>query len=162
MNQEHLNFIQMFVKKRTHKTEITFAIICLFLGMISGHGMQDHSWYDTLNKPEFNPPKWIFAPVWTALYIMMGVAFAKITTEKNKIGIILFTMQFFCNILWSRLFFMYKRVDLALYDILLLCALIFALIFHMRRNLTVFSLLIPYFLWISFASILNLYIYFLN
>lgn len=149
-------------RHKSHKLEVILAIICLLFGMSSEMGLDHMSWYNSLEKPFFTPPSWLFAPVWTILYIMMGVAFAKIIKSKNKIGIVLFIFQFICNLMWSRIFFLYQRTDIALYDILLLWSLLFLTIIHMRKNFTVFILLLPYFLWISFATILNMTIFILN
>lgn len=148
--------------KKGHKLEIILAIICLLFGMSSGVGLDYMSWYNSLEKPFFTPPSWLFAPVWTILYIMMGVAFAKIIESKNKIGVVLFISQFICNLMWSKIFFSYKRIDIALYDILLLWSLLFLTIFHMRKNFSVFIMLLPYFLWVSFATVLNMTIFTLN
>lgn len=145
--------------------EILGAIFCLSLGMLSGYLAHngDTVWYQSLNKPDFNPPAWIFAPVWTILYIMMGIALGKIIELKNNRTLrLLFVIQFICNIAWSFLFFKYHRIDLALYDILTLWIALISLIVASRKNKSILWLLIPYFLWITFAMVLNLKIFMLN
>src|ERR1700744_3076154 len=84
-------------------------ITCLTLGMISGYlaHTDDSLWYASLQKPSFNPPSWIFAPVWTALYIMMGIAIGRLwkNRARNKEALMFFAIQFMFNLLWSPLFF---------------------------------------------------------
>jgi tryptophan-rich sensory protein len=142
------------------------SIICLTLGILSGilSGSGDSEWYQQLLKPEFNPPSWIFAPVWTILYIMMGVALGDIWTQREsyKILLILFVVQLLLNLAWSPLFFWFHRIDFALYDLILLWLVIIIFMFHARRLNRVMILFIPYFLWVSFALVLNLNINLLN
>ena len=150
------------------KSQIIGLVICLFLGMISGYLSRgsDSTWYINLNKPSFNPPKWIFGPVWTILYIMMGIALGKIWDNRNnnKPLLILFIIQLIFNLAWSPIFFYFQRIDFALYDIILLWMNLFfiILISLFRKAKIIATLLIPYFLWVSFAAILNLRIYQLN
>lgn len=141
------------------KYEILGGICCLGLGMFSGYisGSGNSEWYQSLVKPSFQPPSWIFGPVWTILYIMIGIALAKVWNTKNQ-G--LFIFQLVLNLLWSPMFFRYHRVDLALLDIALLWINLLALIY--QSNQLVRLLLTPYFLWITFAGILNYQIYILN
>lgn len=155
----------MNAKINTYIPEIIGATFCLGLGMLSGYisNAGDTSWYASLIKPEITPPSWIFGPIWTILYILMGIAFGKITKIKNDPDIQkLFLIQFFCNISWSLLFFGLHKIDIALYDLMLLWALLIALLIKTYRYKTIFLLLIPYFLWATFAYILNLEIFILN
>ena len=145
--------------------EIIGSLFCLTLGMLSGYlgHNGDTIWYQSLNKPSFNPPAWIFAPIWTILYIMIGIALGKIIKiQKNQTLRLLFVTQFTCNIIWSYLFFRLHRIDLALYDILALWITLTALIITSRKHTSIFWLLIPYYLWTTFATILNLKIFFMN
>lgn len=148
------------------QSEIIGVLLCLTLGILSGYSVQvgDMTWYASLTKPSFNPPNWIFGPVWSALYIMMGVVLGRLWNEKNQMLLFVFVSQFIFNLLWSPLFFYYHRIDLALYDIGLLwlslvCFMVLAWRSHYR---TIFLLFMPYLLWVSFAGILNLSIYWLN
>lgn len=145
--------------------EITGALFCVTLGMLSGYIAHsgDTIWYQTLTKPDFNPPAWIFAPVWTILYIMMGFALGQIIKLKNNTNLRrLFVVQFTCNMIWSYLFFRIHRIDLALYDITLLWLALCTLLIASYRHRTIFLLLVPYFAWTTFAYILNFKIYLMN
>jgi len=122
------------------------------------------SWYSTLNKPFLNPPNYIFGPVWTILYLMMGISFFLIWQKgfAKKTGGF-FMIQLFLNGIWSFLFFGLQSPLLALIDIILLIIFLALSIFYFFQNNRLASfLLIPYFLWITFASYLNLMIYILN
>lgn len=144
------------------------AVACLLLGSLSGlaTGTAVKGWYAEMAKPSWNPPNWIFGPVWTVLYLMMGSAFALVwqasSKAKNK-AMLLFGIQFALNLLWSILFFGFARIDLALIEILLLWLMIFFTIlsFYRIKALAAY-LLIPYLAWVSFASFLNYTLYTLN
>lgn len=151
---------------RTYKSEIFWAFFCLILGLLSGFAIEPNAylWYETIQKPLFNPPNWIFGPVWSILYLMMGAALGKImkAPSENKGLVILFVVQFALNLVWTPLFFYLHRIDLALYD---LCLLWLSLCFWMaltRNNRVLFLLFLPYFLWVSFAFFLNWNLYQLN
>ena len=153
---------------KKYQPEVIASIICLCLGMLSGYGTtaDDYQWYATLKKPAFNPPNWIFAPVWSALYIMMGVAAGKIwlNWKKKSDGwsLTLFILQFIFNLAWSPIFFCYHRIDLALYDIILLWLTLLGLLLINCRHKVIFKLLLVYLIWVSFALGLNFTIYQLN
>lgn len=124
------------------------------------------TWYAALNKPFFSPPNWIFGPVWTVLYILMGVSLYLVLISKSKTkqkAINLFFLQLGLNALWSIIFFGMKNPALALINILLLWIVIFLTIktFSPISRLAS-NLLIPYIFWVSFASLLNLMIVILN
>lgn len=125
------------------------------------------SWYTTINKASFNPPGWIFAPVWTALYIMMGIAFYYLWKSSQSAfrskSIYLYFAQLVLNVLWSLLFFGLKNPLFALIDIFLLFTAISYSIFLFYKISRISSyLFLPYLLWVSFASVLNLSIVILN
>ncbi len=150
---------------KNYSPEIIGALFCLTLGMLSGYIAHsgDTLWYQSLTKPNFNPPAWIFAPVWTILYIMMGFALGQIVKIQNNRNLrLLFVIQFTCNIVWSYLFFRIHRIDLALYDLTALWIALSALLIASYRHRIIFLLLIPYFIWTSFALILNFKIYLMN
>lgn len=126
------------------------------------------TWYTTLQKPFFNPPNWIFGPVWTLLYLMMGISLytfwnTKTPTIEKHQGLGFFFVQLVLNVFWSILFFGLKVPIVALIEIIFLW---FAIYLTMRKFLEASKvagwLLIPYFAWVSFATILNLSIVFLN
>lgn len=156
----------MFQKIKQHSYEIIGSITCVLLGMISGYSVKASSsiWYNHLNKPIFNPPSWIFAPVWTILYIMMGIACGILFKDriKNKYLITIFVLQMLLNLVWSPIFFYYENITLALIDLLSLWILIVLFIYNARNQKSIILLIIPYFLWVSFAGILNFMIYQLN
>lgn len=144
--------------------------ICLIIGFLSGFATQSsvNDWYISLNKPGFNPPNWIFGPVWTLLYILMGIA-AGIVWAKGfyhiwvKTALYNFGFQLLFNALWSVVFFGFKNPFWALLVILVLLALILLTIkwFNVVSR-TAAYLLIPYFLWVCFATILNYKIWEMN
>ena len=145
---------------------------CLLVGFLSGFATQSSvkTWFPTLVKPFFNPPAWVFAPVWTLLYILMGVSFAIIWSHQNtkngenkRKAMFLFGMQLLLNALWSILFFGLCNPFLAFIEILLLWLLIFETIkaFGKIDNLAA-KLLYPYLAWVSFATLLNGSIWYLN
>ena len=125
-------------------------------------------WYATLVKPAFNPPAWVFGPVWTILYTLMGIAAYLIWQEgwqkkQVKDALRTFGEQLLLNSLWSILFFGLKNPLLAFMEILLLWILIIATIMKFYRlNKWAAYLLLPYLLWVSFASMLNAAIVVLN
>ncbi|HLW30590.1 MAG TPA: TspO/MBR family protein [Brumimicrobium sp.] len=152
------------------------ALVFLGLGTLSGLCSMNgyESWYNDLNKPFFNPPAWIFGPTWTILYILMGGSFAiiwhivaigryPIIVKFAKRGVVIFLIHFLFNLAWTPIFFGLQMPGLALVIIFILLAFIIILIRHFFRldRLSAF-LLIPYLLWVSFATALNLAIVVLN
>ncbi len=126
-----------------------------------------NSWYQALTKPSFNPPNWIFGPVWLLLYSLMGISLFLVwrekQTKKTRVAITFFGIQLLLNFLWSFLFFYLHLPTLALIEIFILWLAIFFTIKKFRPiSKTASLLLIPYLLWVSFASILNLAIVLLN
>ena len=126
------------------------------------------SWYSTLIKPAFNPPSWIFAPVWTLLYILMGISLYLVIMEGMKgrdvrIPLLIFAIQLILNILWSYAFFGLESTFFGLLVIILLWISIVAtmILFYPVRKAAAW-LLVPYILWVSFATILTYTIYSLN
>lgn len=123
------------------------------------------TWYVALNKPLFNPPNFIFGPVWTLLYILMGISLYLVLTKKGKKekALKLFAFQLILNVLWSLIFFGLHSPTLALFEIVILWIAIFATIkafLPISKNAA--YLLYPYIVWVSFAMILNLSIVLLN
>ncbi len=147
---------------------IVSVLVCLGLGIASGFSTADSisGWYQTIQKPSWNPPNWIFGPVWSILYIMMGVAVALVwhsDHELKKLAVGLFVVQFVLNLLWSYLFFGRHNITLALVEILAMWVMIVTttIVFY-RINHTAAYLMIPYLLWVSFACFLNYSIRALN
>lgn len=134
-------------------------------------------WYASLNKPSFNPPNWIFAPVWILLFIMMGVALGIVWNSKEgnwftrlfkgkhlkQWAITTFAIQLVLNVLWSIFFFGLHNPLLGLINIIFLwLAILINIYFFYKINKTAGYLLIPYILWVSFAAFLNLTIVMIN
>ncbi len=145
-------------------------VICLTagtLGSIFNVGSID-SWYAELAKPLLNPPNWVFGPVWTILYILIGISFYFIWRRGINDGdsiraAILFFVQLILNILWSYIFFTLQSPFFALIEIILLNTFIIATMvafYPISRKAT--WLLVPYLLWTSFATYLNFWIWILN
>ena len=125
-------------------------------------------WFTTIQKPSFNPPNWIFAPVWTILYIMMGIAcylvweMDALKKIKNT-AIILYSAQLALNFLWSFIFFYAQQPGWALVEIIALWLMILlTIIWFGKVSIIPAWLMIPYICWVSFATILNFYIWKLN
>lgn len=126
------------------------------------------TWYASLIKPPFNPPNWLFAPVWTLLFLMMAVSAFLIWNRglqqgKIKAALAVFGIQLLLNVLWSILFFGFLSPLSALIEIIFLwLAILFTIILFFRIDRLAGWLLIPYILWVSFASVLNFFIWYLN
>ena len=123
--------------------------------------------YGELSQPAWAPPPWLFGPVWTVLYTMMGVSAWLVWRSgglaENRLPFTLFFLQLGLNALWSWLFFSWRQGGLAFAEILLLWALILATVIAFRRVSPVAGyLLVPYLLWVSFAAVLNLTLWRLN
>ena len=122
-------------------------------------------WYSLLNKPNFNPPDWIFAPVWTTLYLMMTIAIWNFWHSKNRDmnTVYIYFIHLIFNTTWSIVFFVFHKIVLALIVLLLLIGSIITLLFRFKRtSMLSFYMMIPYLLWCSFALILNLNLIVLN
>ncbi|MCP5105666.1 MAG: tryptophan-rich sensory protein [bacterium] len=156
---------------REHLGKLIISLsVCQFAGIV-GAFLNDapiREWYITLDKPSFNPPNWIFGPVWITLYLMMGVALFLVWTSDvpqraKKIAMIIFFIQLALNILWNFLFFYLRSPFLGLIEIVILVVLIALTIwkFFPIRPLAGY-LLVPYFLWICFAAVLNYSLWNLN
>ncbi|HMQ80823.1 MAG TPA: tryptophan-rich sensory protein [Ignavibacteria bacterium] len=145
-------------------------IICQLAGVIGSFFTVSNitSWYIDLNKPLLNPPNWVFGPVWITLYFLMGIALFLVWNKGlqsrfNRNAIILFMVQLLLNSLWSIVFFGLHQLLFSIFVIVLLWLLIFINIVQFGRiSKTAAYLLIPYILWVSFASYLNIAIYILN
>ena len=146
-------------------------IVCLLVGYSASVVTRPsvESWYPTLVKPVFNPPNWIFMPMWTLLYILMAVAAGlvwdkiKEQNEEVKKALAFFLIQLTLNAIWSYLFFGLKNPMLALIEIALLWLMIYeTYLKFIKINKIAAYLLVPYLLWVAFAGILNASIWWLN
>lgn len=126
------------------------------------------NWFQTLAKPALSPPNWIFAPVWTILYTLMGISLYLIwqnglNKKEVKSAINLFLIHLAANALWTIIFFGIKNLTLAFLEILVLLALIVAVMIKFHKiNKTAAYLLIPYLIWVSFATYLSFSFWLLN
>lgn len=149
-----------------YRSEIIGSFLCLTLGMLSGYGIQvgDGTWYASLLQPSFAPPNWLFGPVWAVLYIMMGIALGKLWNDRehSKWLLWIFAIQFALNLAWTPIFFNLQRLDWALYDICLLWLYLVIFMALSWRRRSIFMLFLPYFLWVSFATVLYFNIFKLN
>jgi tryptophan-rich sensory protein len=145
------------------KKLIISIFICLFAGFIGSFFTLPAipTWYATLLKPSFAPPNWVFFPIWTSLFIMMGISLFLVwqkgcEDKKVKTALYLFAGQLILNALWSVAFFGLRSPLLGLMDIIILWIAILATILSfMKLSKTAAYLLIPYILWVSFAAIVN-------
>jgi translocator protein len=138
-------------------------VLCEATGFISAFlsnaGM--NTWYQSLNKPDWNPPSQIFGPVWTILYLLMGISLAliwKADTErvKEKTAFFLFAIQLFLNFWWSVIFFRFQAPGWAFVDIILMIVFILATMLEFGRiHKTAAWLMVPYISWVCFATVLN-------
>ena len=145
-------------------------ILCESVGIVSGllASANNNDWFNTLDKPSWNPPGYLFGPVWTILYLLMGVSLGLIWTNNSlelqkRNAYLLFFTQLFLNFWWSILFFNFHSTAFALLDIILMVIVILLTIesfFHFSKLAA--WLLIPYIAWVSFATILNFSIWNLN
>lgn len=157
------------MSKTKNLPKLIFSIgICLGAGILGSFFTVSSipAWYATLQKPAFSPPNWVFGPVWTILYIMMGVSLYLVWISKGKLkqkALNLFFVQLGLNALWSIIFFGMKNPTLALVDIVALwIAIVLTIKYFYPVSRLAAYLLVPYLLWVSFASILNLSIVILN
>lgn len=148
---------------------ILFVLLCLGVGGLGSvfTTSQIGTWYTTLVKPGFNPPNWIFGPVWTTLYVLMGMAmylvFRRQENPGRKFALWFFTVHLAVNLLWSVVFFTWHQLGWALAVIILLWLLIAYSIYLFGRISKVAGwVLVPYLAWVSFASCLNFAIWSLN
>lgn len=148
---------------------IASIALTLTVGAIAGLFTSEsvQGWYSTLIKPTFSPPNWIFSPVWTALYILMGISLYLVWIQppglKRNRGIYFFLIQLALNFAWSFIFFYFHQIDLALVEIILLWMSIIIMLFQFYRIKPLAAYMnIPYLLWVSFASVLNAGYYLLN
>jgi len=149
---------------------LIFILICEGAGIIGSVFTMPSipGWYAGLSKPPFNPPNWIFGPVWTILYAMMGLSAyliyqSGIGKKQVKRALAVFAVQLLLNTLWSIVFFGVHMIFAAVIVILLLWGMILVtiIVFH-RISKAAAYLLIPYILWVSFATVLNISLYILN
>ena len=146
---------------------LTFILLITFLASgIGGFTTANFKepWYSQIILPSFNPPSWVFGPVWTTLYILMSIAIWRIWIKYNDNKILnLYFFHLFFNMIWSIIFFGFHQIGLALLDLFIILIFIVLLmkIYYSKDKIS-FSLMVPYFLWSSYALVLNFNIFILN
>ena len=146
---------------------VLFALVTYSASVIGGMatiGFKE-PWYSLLIKPSYNPPGWIFAPVWTTLYLMMTLSiwFFWHSNKKDINTIYIYFIHLIFNTTWSIVFFVFHKIFIALLVIIVLIFLIFVLMIRFKRvNMVSYYLIIPYLLWCVYALILNISLLILN
>jgi len=156
-----------FMLKNKLLSFLLFVIITYSASVIGGLATIKFKepWYSMLVMPAFNPPDWVFAPVWTTLYLFMTIAIWKFWHSKNRDidTIYIYIIHLIFNTTWSIVFFVFHKITLALIVLLILILLIIVLIVRFKRvNLHSYYLMIPYLLWCLFALLLNASLIILN
>ena len=148
---------------------LAFLVICFGVSVAGGAATASSvgTWYQALEKPPFNPPDWLFAPVWTVLYVMMAVAGWRVWRAHGLRGaraaLALFAIQLALNLAWSFVFFGYRLIGAALVEIVvLLVAIVTTTILFWKRDRIAGALFIPYAGWVAFAMMLNFALWQLN
>ena len=159
----------MRVPKHSWLVLVTFLVICFAAAGVGGAvtAQKIGTWYATLTKPSWNPPSWIFTPVWSALYFCMAIAAWLVWRQDGFVGVqvplALFGVQLFLNVLWSCIFFGLQSPGLAFAEVLMLWGAIAATtIVFWRRSRIAGILFVPYWAWVTFASVLNFAFWRLN
>ena len=148
---------------------LAFIAVCLTIGAIGGAVTSTSvgTWYQQIRKPSFNPPDWVFGPVWTALYVAMAVAawrvWRRLGLGHARHALSLFGIQLLLNLAWTILFFGFQQIGLALVEIVVLFSVIVATaIAFWRRDSGAGLLFAPYLGWVGFAALLNASLWLLN
>lgn len=151
---------------KRYSLELICIIMVWGLGMFSGMFMQESltTWYPILTKPSFQPPNWIFGPVWGLLYTMLGIVLAKLwkKRQENPMLLKLFIAQMILNYIWTPIFFGLKNPGFGLYSIAIMWSLILIFLIQSRKYPYITLMTLPYFIWVSFAMLLNYQIFILN
>lgn len=161
-----------------NKEKLSFNLIAFSISLLITLGIggiaaffttrQIKVWYIYLNKPSFNPPNWLFGPVWTILYIMIAIAAYLVWQKRNRNKIfesacVIYFIQLSLNFSWSIIFFGFHQILIALVAIMLLfVSIIININAFSKFSKTAGRLLVPYLLWVGFAGVLNLSIWWLN
>lgn len=148
---------------------LTSLALPLGLGAIAGIYTAEAipGWYETLNRPSFNPPNWLFGPVWTTLYILLGISLFLIwnqpASKERDFAILVFLFQQALNFFWSFMFFYFNMIGLALLEIIILWISIVIMlgVFYKIKPMAAY-INIPYLIWVTFATILNAGYFILN
>lgn len=150
-----------------HRATLAFVLGTLIVGSSATLFTEPSipTWYAALQKPSIAPPNWVFAPVWTTLYVLMGVAAARVwkVTGLKSVEIAAYGVQLFLNFCWSAIFFGLHAIGAALAEIILLdIAILVTLVLFWRRDRIAGLLMLPYLGWTLFASVLTFAFWQLN
>lgn len=157
--------------RRSLRALVGSVLLCEAAGVVGNVFARNEvrGWYPTLHKPSFTPPGWVFGPVWTLLYAMMGVSLYLASRQREEDGTVgaasrvLFAVQLILNTLWTYIFFGRRAPGWALVEIVFLwVAVLFTTLSFSKVSTTAALLLVPYLLWTSFAAVLNYSIWRLN
>ena len=156
--------------EKSNLIKLVVAVLCTVgIGSLGGlfTAPEIGTWFVGLQKPSFNPPNYLFAPIWTILYLLMGISLYLIwkqpTSTTKTTAITLFIIQFVLNFCWSILFFKYHQLGWALVEIIAMWLFIlFTIIWFAQLHKTAAWLLVPYISWVSFATLLNYALWRLN
>jgi len=157
----------MIMLKNKFLSFIIFAIttyLASFIGGVATYTSKE-PWYSSLTKASFNPPDWVFAPVWTTLYLIMTIAiWSAWQKNNNNINLVyIYLIHLFFNTTWSIVFFVYHNIFLALINLIILISLIILLMVKFKAvSKLSFYIMIPYLLWCCYALILNTTLFILN
>ncbi len=160
----------IYMSARTLLHILVFVAIAQAAGLIGTYFTADAipTWYATLAKPSFSPPNWVFGPVWVTLYMMMGIAAALVWSERTRKthanrGMNWYWTQLSLNALWSPIFFGMQRLDIALVVIVLLwLSIVMTIREFWKVHIWLGVALVPYLVWVSFATVLNFSLWRLN
>ncbi len=157
------------IRARTYMAPFLWIFLCVaggaIVGILTAGG--DSEWYQALNKPSWTPPAWVFPPVWTTLYAMMGMAGWLVWRQggwrKQSLALNLFFVQLALNYAWSFIFFTAQRLEWALIEIIVLLIVIIITMWQFRKvDNRAGWLFVPYCLWVSYASALTAAIVFMQ
>ncbi len=152
--------------KNKYLSLILFLIITFAASAIGGFTTSAYKepWYSGITLPSYNPPSWVFGPVWSALYILMSIAIWKAWNKtKDKLLLIIYFLHLFFNAIWSVIFFGFHNIGLALVDLIIILFFIILLMkIYYKISVTSLYLMVPYLIWTSYAFILNISIFLLN
>ncbi len=160
-------FFSRSEENNSYRPLLAFLLLTLGVGALGNIAVEPAipTWYAGLNKPDFNPPSWVFAPVWTTLYILMGVAGWRVwrITGLKSVEMAFFLVQLALNCAWSFIFFGAQQLGAALVEIVVMwLAILATLVLFWRRDRLAGLLFVPYLAWVSFATVLTHAIWRLN
>ena len=154
------------MSKKKYLSLLIILLITFSASIIGGFttALFKEPWYSQIILPSFNPPSWVFGPVWTTLYVLMSIsAWSAWMKNYNKNHLTLYFIHIFFNSIWSVIFFGFHQIGLALLNLIIIVFFIILLMkIYFREYKFSFYLFLPYFFWTSYALVLNFTIYFLN